>query len=73
MSNLWSYDKPTEPGWYWANRGDVVTNHSLCCEEFSYWGGTHLSDSHSIEVAKYVGVWKFLKVDIDALNALGNE
>lgn len=74
MSNLWSYEPPTEPGWYWVNNGDAVTADRLSCEHFMR-GLTpsSLYDAEGLDPADYSSGFKFLKVDINALNELGNE
>lgn len=69
----WTYNKPTEPGLYWVNSGDVVTVYSLEIQHFSDRGASYLGDSGGIPAISYGDYIKFLKVDIDALNELGNE
>lgn len=70
---MWSYKKPTEPGLYYVNRGDVVTKETLEViwftkakdEEF-------LSDNFRVPVKEYNDCFKFKPIDYERLNAIGN-
>lgn len=73
MPDLWSYEKPTEPGMYFINRGDVVTADSLKLADMYEINGELFDRTDGELVSRFADYIKFLKVDIDALNQLGNE
>lgn len=70
---MWGYKKPTEPGLYYVNRGDVVTDES--CGILPFWNGPDgkLIDPAGRLVARYNDTFKFMLVDYEALNKIGNE
>ena len=71
---LWSYTKPTIPGWYFVNRGDVVTDDSLDCQLIKVRNyEDEMSDSEGVLVSNYCHTFKFLKVYFERLNTIGNE
>ena len=72
----WSYEKPTKEGWYYANLGDVVTQDTCRVMHFTsvFDGGDMvLIDTNGDEVRRYNDSWKFLPVDFEELNKIGNE
>jgi len=70
---LWSYDKPTAPGWYWVNDGDAVTPFSLRLLKAAFNHEKELMDGDLFPVKKYHAGFKFLEVDISELNTIGNK
>lgn len=69
----WSYMKPTNPGWYFVNRGDVVTDDSIECQLIKVRNDdSQLSDSEGVLISNYCHTFKFLKVDAERLNTIGN-
>ena len=69
---LWSYEKPTEPGLYLVNRGDVVTSDTLETQHFKM-VDRRLRDKDGIPASSYGSHWKFLPIDYDYLNKIGNK
>lgn len=84
MNNLWTYKKPTKPGLYLCNRGDVVTEDSLIGglrggslpAILLQFDGELLSDEEGIAVRDYRDSFKFIPhhpdMDIDYLSSIGN-
>lgn len=79
MANLWTFKRPTSPGWYLMNRGDVVTpeNFDAVKIEFNppgYPDQLILRDIEGdwIPVEKIDPSFKWLEIDISALNKIGN-
>lgn len=64
----WLPEKPTEPGCYLTNRGDVVTEDSLRFEYLRFDRFGELVDDGSVSVKTYHPSWKFMKLDIEELN-----
>lgn len=72
MPDQWTYEKPTEPGWYMVNYGDIVTKDNLTFERFSISYTGLLVDIEGTASCDYGSSYKFIKVDIKALNQVGN-
>ena len=70
---LWSYDKPTVPGWYWVNGGDVVTPFSLKLLKAAFNLEKELVDEDLFPIYRYNTSYKFLEIDINELNTIGNK
>ena len=70
---MWSYKKPEQSGMYYINRGDVVTQDTLKMDYFGPGDSGVLEDSSGTPVMLYHTDYKFLRVNLDYLNSLGNE
>ena len=57
----WSYDKPTEEGYYLACFGDVETDANVSIEKFEFVRGA-MRDDKGREVRKYSSAYKFAKL-----------
>lgn len=73
MGKLWSYKKPTEPGEYDANRGDVVIRSNRKSIELTFDDDGYLVDQDGVFIEAYHQGWKFRPVDYEYLNKIGNE
>ena len=69
---MWTYKKPTEPGLYYVNLGDVVTEESLSVIHFVIIDGA-LVDDCGFPVRQYNTHYKFMFIDHEALNKIGND
>lgn len=76
---LWSYDKPTMSGAYYVNAGDAVTPANCKEIKLSFKHGKNiqqpqvLHDDEGDPVTDYGDYCKFLPIDYEALNKIGNE
>jgi len=71
---MWSYDKPTKAGTYYVNLGDVVTETSLSVVKLrSVTGVGELRDENLDRVSQYHHSCKFMPVDYEYLNTIGNK
>ena len=70
-NNLWSYETPTEEGFYLFNLGDVVTPANFAQIRLIKMDGV-LMDAEGIDIAKYNRSWKWIKLDLNELNLRGN-
>lgn len=62
--------EPTEPGTYLLNNGDVVTDASIRFDSFRIGIDGRLVDSEGIPASAYAKGWKFIKLDLEQLNAI---
>ena len=69
---MWSYKKPTKPGLYYVNSGDVVTKETLHIVPMKIIG-KDLCDSMLHLIDTYKSFYKFMPVDYEALNKIGND
>lgn len=70
---MWDYKKPTKPGLYYVNNGDVVTKESLEVVEFSFRKDEdYLSDGDQCDIGNYHDCYKFMPIDYERLNRIGN-
>lgn len=70
---MFTYTKPTTPGWYHVNRGDVVTGANYEAQYFQLNRHGILVDLQDQSVADYNDSWKFMPIDLEALNKIGND
>jgi len=71
---MWSYKKPKTPGLYYVNRGDVVTKESLEVIKVDRHkkSDDYLSDAIGVPLSEYNDCYKFMMIDYEKLNAIGN-
>ena len=70
----WSFKKPTKQGVYLCSAGDVVSEYSLFLTKFIENDSGDLVDISDMTRVKDWGKHvKFMKIDIQELNQLGNE
>ena len=72
MSELWSWEKPTEPGLYFVVLGDVVSKVNLNIASIYEVDGELFDAKDGCSVDEFNPDCKFLKVDIKELNDRGN-
>ena len=77
---LWSYKKPTEPGLYFVNSGDAVTEYSLEVRDLVEGNDDgdlvvmcDRGEIGSVPISDWNDSYKFLPIDYEYLNALGDE
>lgn len=70
---MWSWEKPTEPGWYYVNRGDVVTSDSFEAVLLIPAPSGQLIDRDLMFVEDYSADFKFMPIDINGLNQINNK
>ena len=78
---MWTYEKPRCPGMYYINRGDVVTEDTLenirvfkkdgvLCGDVLRDGV--LCDGDGMLISDYRSDIKFMRIDFDWFNKVGN-
>ena len=72
MLSNWSFKKPTKPGLYIVNCGDVVTEQTITFSEFYIEGG-ELIDQNGEALSEYPICYKFIRIDASKLNDHPNE
>jgi hypothetical protein len=68
---MWTYDKPDWPGMYYINRGDVVTEDTLENIRVFKKDGV-LCDGDGMLISDYRSDIKFMRIDFDWFNKVGN-
>ena len=64
MNNIienWSYDKPTEEGYYLVCFGDVETPNNVSIDSYEFQKGA-LRDKEGLKVSEYSRSYKFAKL-----------
>lgn len=70
--NNWSFSKPTQEGLYLRNYGDVVTSKSIRAMKLCLHAGDLVMPDYGL-VSESGDGYKWIKLDLDELNKLGNE
>ena len=69
---MWTWNKPTEAGWYFVNNGDVVTDDSFDCVRLMADADGVLRDKDDVPLREYASCYKYMSAGIKSLNQSRN-